>query len=226
MKSFNIFCYLIISLLFITACQSESSDSTASGTETTQSTDANGENNANASTTDASTTAKTIRVEGPGNVEIGRLEKKDGEYTIYCGGNKFVSITEGEKKRSYMLNDGSEIYTMKDRGSSFIMEETSTGRVLWQVFPTESGFSLKNDFIVSSVIVRKITDQSAKVIFNNQQITTLNYKNGNHTVGVPQGNILIQGEPYSIAYGIFGATIAVAPPHQMILLAELLDREI
>ena len=68
--------------------------------------------------------------------------------------------------------------------------------------------------------------QQPKAVYGNQAFGTLNYTNNQHIVSGSQGSIVVNDQPYSKAYTIFGLGVAIAPPHQMILLKELLERGI
>ena len=213
---------LLIGILFAfsllaTSCQSNGSDE-----NTEESTSATTTSNDNST---AQVSGEKIVVEGPGGVEFGTLQKVNGENIIFSGGNKFTSIKE-EKKTRYLLNDGNEIYTLSDRGSSFDMVETSSGRILWRVFPSESSITLKNDFIPGPVTIR-CENQSCRLIYTDKEFTTVTYKDGTYTSGTPQGNVVVRGQSsFSRAFSLIGTGFAVAPPHQMIILAELLDKGI
>lgn len=213
---------LLIGILFAfsilaTSCQSNGGEENTEES-TSATTASNDHSNAQASD-------EKIVVEGPGGIEVGTLQKVNGENIIFSGGNKFTSIKE-EKKTRYLLNDGNEIYTLSDRGSSFDMVETSSGRILWRVFSSETSITLKNDFIPESVIIRS-ANQSCRIIYSDKEFTRVTYKEGIYTSGTPQGNIIVRGQSsYSRAFSMIGTGFAVAPPHQMIILAELLDKGI
>ncbi|MCH2085249.1 MAG: hypothetical protein MK226_22885 [Saprospiraceae bacterium] len=213
---------LLIGVLFTfslmaISCQSNGSDENTEESSSSTTTTTSADNAA------AEATEDKIVVEGPNGIEVGTLQKVGEKNIIYCGGNKFESLKEGNKT-TYILNDGNEIYTLFDRGSSFDFTETSSGRVLWRVFSSEGSITLKNEFIPESLIIR-CADQSCRLIYANKEFTTVTYKDGTYTSGTPQGNIIVRGQPsYSRAFSIIGAGFAVAPPHQMIILAELLDK--
>ncbi len=172
----------------------------------------------------ATSTGNAIKVIGPGEVEVGTLEMIGNEYVARSGGNKFASVTSGAK-RSIMLNDGSEIYTVEDRGATgFLIRQTANSRVLWNVVLSDNGYTLNNDYIPGPIMIRNNGDQAARVVYQNQQLSDLKYESGIHFVSTPQGSIRVEGEPFSYAYGVLGTGFTVAPPFQMLILAELKKR--
>lgn len=220
MKTFPKFILLLFVILLYNACQSDKQQS-----------DGNDDQNSHLTQVQKDSIAASkpgssaVVVNGPNDIVIGTWERIGKEYRIFSGGNKFESFSR-DNNRGIMLNDRAEAYTITDKadGTGFTMVETATDRILWNVTIEDKLITFNHEWLPTPGYIQYSENSHPKAVYNNQAYSTLYYNDGVHQMGMPQGNITIEGQPYSIAYTIFGLGIAIAPPHQLILLLELMDR--